>query len=300
MKKRVLITGGTGFIGGALCGTLLDRGYGLTILSRQSADAVRALCGQVEVINNLENVRGHAGYDAVINLAGEGIADKRWTAGRQQALLNSRIALTHTLVEVIKSWKQKPDVMVSGSAVGFYGDQGDLRVTENTAPNDEFTHQMCRDWEKAALELESLGVRVCISRTGIVAGPGGGFLKRMVLPFKLGLGGRLCGGHQYMPWIHREDVVAALIWMLETPQASGAYNVVSPNPVTNREFTLCLARTLNRPAMFPVPAPVLKLALGKMSRLLLTGQRAIPERLIDAGFEFRYPTLAEALEATTK
>src|SRR5690554_17578 len=300
MNKCVLITGGTGFIGGELCRKLLDRGYKLSVLSRQPADVVRMLCGPVEVIHNLESLRGHQGYDAVINLAGEGIADKRWSDQRLQALSDSRIGLTNTLTKVIQSWEQKPKAMVSGSAVGFYGDQGDARVTEGTAPHDEFTHQMCRDWENAALKLQPLGVRICLSRTGIVAGPEGGFLKRMVLPFKLGLGGRLGSGHQYMPWIHREDAVAALIWMLESPQASGAYNVVSPNPVTSREFTSCLAHTLKRPAIFPVPAQVLKLALGDMSRLLLTGQKAIPERLIDAGFEFRYPMLAEALEDATK
>lgn len=296
MDKSVLITGGTGFIGVALCRELLAKRYKLTVLSRQPAAKVRSLCGPVEVINSLESLRAHAGYDAVINLAGEGIADKRWTPKRLQALLDSRIGFTKTLTRTIESWSKNPEVMVSGSAVGFYGDQGKARVTEDTPPHGEFTHRMCRDWEQAALKLEPLGVRVCLSRTGIVAGAGGGFLKRMVLPFKLGLGGRMGTGRQYMPWIHRDDVVSALIWMLETPEASGAYNVVSPNPVTNNEFTRCLADTLKRPAIFPVPASVLNIALGEMSRLLLTGQQAVPERLTNAGFTFRYPTLAKALE----
>ncbi|WP_100640270.1 TIGR01777 family oxidoreductase [Marinobacter salexigens] len=299
MNKRVLITGGTGFIGGVLCSELLCRDYKLTVLSRQPADKVHSLCGQVDAINNLENLRSDAGYDAVINLAGEGIADKRWTAERKQTLRDSRIGLTNTLTEIINTWAKPPKVMVSGSAVGFYGDQGSARVTEDTAPHNEFTHQLCRDWENAALKLESSGVRICLSRTGIVVGPGGGFLQRMILPFKLGLGGRLGAGYQYMPWIHRDDVVAALIWMLETPDASGAYNVVSPSPITNREFTRCLASTLKRPAILPAPAPVLKIVLGSMSHLLLTGQQAVPARLINSGFEFRYPTLTEALEDAT-
>lgn len=299
MSKQVLITGGTGFIGVELCSKMLDRDYKLTILSRRSADEVRSLCGQVDVVNSLESLRSNAGFDAVINLAGEGIADKRWSDSRKQALRESRIKLTSTLTDVIGSWTQMPDVMISGSAVGFYGAQGDQRVTEESVPNEEFTHKLCKDWENAALKLQSSGVRICLSRTGVVAGPGGGFLQRMILPFKLGLGGRLGNGNQYMPWVHRDDVVAALIWMLETPEASGAYNVVSPNPATNREFTQCLASALKRPAIFPAPAPVLKLALGEMSRLLLTGQRAIPARLLDAGFKFHYPTLEKALENAT-
>jgi len=299
MNKRVLITGGTGFIGSVLCPQMRGRGYELTVLSRQPADKVRALCGQVEAINDLESLRSHTGYDAVINLAGEGIADKRWTDERKQILRDSRIGLTNTLTEIIRSWAQPPEVVVSGSAVGFYGDQGNTLVTEDTAPHDEFSHQMCRDWENAALKLQSLDVRVCLSRTGVVVGPGGGFLKRMILPFKLGLGGRLGNGRQYMPWVHRDDVVAALIWMLETPEASGAYNVVSPNPATNRDFTRCLANVLSRPAIFPAPAPILKIALGEMSRLLLTGQQALPARLTGSGFGFLYPTLEKALENAT-
>lgn len=296
MTKRILITGGTGFIGQVLCPALSQRGYQLTVLSRQSDSDVRALCGNVVSVGSLLTLRDHAGFDAVINLAGEGIADKRWTDARKQALRDSRVGLTETLVEIIRSWRQKPQVLVSGSAVGFYGDQGSKAVTETTAPVIEFTHELCRDWEQAAQQLEDDGVRVCLSRTGVVAGPGGGFLQRMLLPFKLGLGGRIGSGEQYMPWVHRNDVVAGLIWMLETEQAGGAYNMVSPNPVTNAEFTRVLATTLNRPAVFPVPPPVLKLALGEMARLLLTGQRALPERLQAEGFEFQFPALEAALK----
>ncbi|MCR8915580.1 TIGR01777 family protein [Marinobacter panjinensis] len=300
MEKRILITGGTGFIGQVLCQKLIADGHSLTVLSRQPAHNVQAVCGRVEPLNDLDELRGAEGFDAVINLAGEGIADKRWSEARKQELMDSRIALTNQLVDVIRSWKTLPAVLVSGSAVGFYGDQGSHRVTEDTPPHDEFTHRMCSDWEQAALRLDPSGVRVCLSRTGIVAGPGGGFLQRMLLPFKLGLGGRLGNGEQYMPWIHRDDVVAALIWMMETDTASGAYNVVSPNPVTNRQFTRCLAGVLGRPAIFPAPAPVLKIVLGEMSRLLLTGQMAIPERLEAEGFRFRFPDLTPALADATR
>lgn len=295
MEKRILITGGTGFIGQSLCQKLIADGHTLTVLSRQPAHNVRSVCGRVEAVSELSQLNGGEGFDAVINLAGEGIADKRWTEARKKALRDSRIELTNQLVDTIKTWKTLPAVLVSGSAVGFYGDQGSLRVTEDTPPHDEFTHQMCSDWEQAALRLEPAGVRVCLSRTGVVAGPGGGFLQRMLLPFKLGLGGRLGSGEQYMPWVHRDDVVAALVWMMETETASGAYNVVSPNPVTNRQFTKCLAGVLGRPAIFPAPAPVLKLALGEMAGLLLTGQMAVPERLEAEGFQFRFPDLSPAL-----
>ncbi|MEQ9547503.1 MAG: TIGR01777 family oxidoreductase [Marinobacter sp.] len=296
MSHRILVTGGTGFIGQVLCPKLIAKGYSLTVLSRQSETDVRAACGRVEAISKLDMLKGHRGFDGIINLAGEGIADKRWSEQRKQALRDSRIGLTRQLVSVVKSWDVKPGVLVSGSAVGYYGNQQDAQVNEDTPPNDEFTHRLCRDWEAEAVKLEADGVRVCLSRTGLVAGPGGGFLQRMLLPFRLGLGGRLGSGDQYMPWVHRDDVVAALIFMLESEDATGPYNVVSPNPVTNREFTRCLARALNRPAIFPAPAPVLKLALGEMSRLLLTGQQAIPQRLTQQDFQFSYPDLTEALE----
>ncbi|MGM0570628.1 TIGR01777 family oxidoreductase [Marinobacter sp.] len=293
--KSILVTGGTGFIGQVLCPELLQAGYKLDVLSRQSPEAVRALCGRVTPIGDLTAISGGPGYDMVINLAGEGIAEKRWTEARKQALRDSRIALTRELVTSLLSCERLPEVMVSGSAVGFYGDQGDQPVTETTPPNDEFSHRLCADWEKAASPLAEKGVRVCYSRTGVVAGRDGGFLERMVLPFRLGLGGRIGSGQQYMPWVHRRDVVRAIRWMAENGNARGAYNVVSPNPVTNREFTRTLAKVLGRPALFPVPAPVLKLALGEMSRLLLTGQRALPERLQTEGFEFDLPDLEEAL-----
>ncbi|MEP2616126.1 TIGR01777 family oxidoreductase [Marinobacter alexandrii] len=300
MTKNILVTGGTGFIGKVLCPELLGRGYELTVLSRQSPDDVRAVCGRVETIQDLNQLRSHPGYDAVINLAGEGIADKRWSEKRKQELRDSRIGVTETLVDVIRSWGEPPRVMVSGSAVGFYGNQGDAEVTEQTEPRDEFTHQLCRDWENAALALEQDKVRVCLSRTGVVAGPGGGFLARMVTPFKLGLGGRLGDGRQYMPWVHREDVVGALIWMLESDDAYGPYNVVSPNPVTNAEFTRCLGKVVRRPTLFPAPAPVHKIALGEMAGLLLTGQKAKPARLTDQGYSFRFPELRAALEDSVR
>jgi len=300
MDHQILVTGGTGFIGQRLCPALLSKGYSLTVLSRQSRDQVQALCGRVEALGDLSDLQGHRGFNAVINLAGEGIADKRWSEARKQTLLDSRVGLTRELAEVVKSWETPPEVLISGSAVGYYGAQGSKTVTEDTAPVDEFTHRMCRDWEAEALAMGNDNTRVCLSRTGLVVGPGGGFLKRMLLPFRMGLGGRIGSGRQYMPWVHREDVVSALIWMLETPEANGAYNVVSPNPVTNRQFTAELANVLHRPAVFPVPETVLKIAMGEMARLLLTGQQAIPKKLTDEGYSFHYRDLGSALEDATR
>jgi uncharacterized protein (TIGR01777 family) len=296
MSRHILLTGGTGFIGRILCRELLANGDQITVLSRQSAADVRAVCGRVDALPDLAKLRGHKGFDAIINLAGEGIADKRWSETRKQAIRDSRIELTQQLVEVVKTWLQPPQVMVSGSAVGFYGAQGDLEVTETTLPRDEFTHRLCSDWEQTAMELASMGVRVCLSRTGIVVGPNGGFLQRMILPFKLGVGGKLGSGEQYMPWVHRQDVVGALLWMLTNEAALGAYNVVSPSPVTNATFTKTLGSVLRRPTILPAPAVALKLALGEMSGLLLTGQRAIPARLQAEGFEFHFTDLEPALE----
>ncbi|WP_018405519.1 TIGR01777 family oxidoreductase [Marinobacter gelidimuriae] len=296
MSRHILLTGGTGFIGRILCRELLANGDQITVLSRQSAADVRAVCGRVEVLPDLAKLQGHKGFDAIINLAGEGIADKRWSETRKQAIRDSRIELTQQLVEVVKTWLQPPQVMVSGSAVGFYGAQGGLEVTEATLPHSEFTHRLCSDWEQAAMELTDMDVRVCLSRTGIVVGPNGGFLQRMILPFKLGVGGKLGSGEQYMPWVHRQDVVGALLWMLNTETASSAYNVVSPSPVTNATFTKTLGSVLHRPTILPAPAVALKLALGEMSGLLLTGQRAIPARLQAEGFEFRFTDLEPALK----
>lgn len=299
MGKQILLTGATGFIGHILCRRLISEGHTLTILSRQPPDAAKSICGRVEVVQALDTLHAHPGFDAVFNLAGEGIADKRWSEARKQQLRACRIDLTRNLVQVVRSWQRMPEVMISGSAVGYYGDQGNVLVTEETPPHDEFTHRLCWDWEQEALKLQANDVRVCLSRTGIVADRHGGFLQKMLLPFKLGLGGRLGSGQQFMPWVHREDVVSGLLWMMDTPSANGAYNMVSPNPVTNRVFTKTLARALHRPALIPAPAPALRLMLGEMANLLLTGQKAIPKRLQEEGFEFRHTELTAALEEIT-
>lgn len=294
MSRHIVITGGTGFIGQALCHRLHNLGHRLTVFSRRSEADVEQRCGRVRVINRLSAIPGLGPIDAVINLAGEGIADRRWTARRKQALWKSRIDLTEELVRQLDRCPEGPGALISGSAVGFYGDQEDRQVTEDTSPHDEFTHRMCVAWENAALQAPDT-CRVCFSRTGLVVGRDGGFLERMLPVFRMGLGGRLGKGTQYMPWIHRQDMVEGLIHLLDNPELEGPFNLTAPNPATNADFTRTLAKVLERPAFMSVPAPALWLALGEMAHLLLTGQSAVPEKLLNSGFEFNYPTLEPAL-----
>jgi uncharacterized protein len=293
---HILLTGGTGFIGRILSRRLLDAGHQLTVYSRRPQH-VAEICGPDAVgIDALTPHNIRKPLDAIINLAGEPIADRPWTQNRRQLLRDSRIGTTEALIQLCRELSSRPQCLISASAVGFYGDQGAQVVTEQTPPHEEFTHALCRDWEQAALAGEALGMRVCLVRTGLVIGRGG-FLKRMRLPFKLGLGGRLGKGQQWMPWIHLDDIVAIYMFLLEHAQCSGPYNATAPNPVTNAEFTRTLGRVLKRPTPFPVPGWLLRTGLGEMSRLLLTGQRALPTRLqAETAYTFRYPTLESALQ----
>ncbi len=293
---NILITGGTGFIGRALCADLLDSGHVVTVLSRQTAQRVRSLCGAVTVLRSLAEIAEDARFDAVVNLAGEGIADARWTAARKALLHSSRIGQTRELIATMARLRTKPAVLLSASAIGYYGDQGDLALTETSPPHVEYTHSLCAEWEQEARRAQALGIRVCLLRTGLVVGRSGGFLKKMLLPFRLGLGGRIGSGRQWMSWIHLNDHIAIQKLLLEDVRLHGAFNLTAPKPVTNGEFTATLARCLDRPAFLPVPAPVLKLALGEMAGLLLGGQRVLPASIEGSGYRFQYPTLQPALQ----
>jgi len=296
---KILITGGTGFIGKKLCHFLLGKDHQLTVLSRKP-EKVSTLCGEsVESIKNLDQLTASDTFDAIINLAGEGIADARWTDIRKQQLLDSRINITKQLISYIKKATNKPRVLISGSAIGYYGDKGSTILTEESLPHEEFSHHLCALWEATAFEAETLGVRTCVIRTALVIGDDGGFLKRMLLPFKLGLGGPMGDGKQWMSWIHRTDLIAIIDTLLESPTLEGIFNASSPGSVTNREFSKTLGEVLNRPAIIPVPAFVLKILLGEMSMLLLGGQRVIPDRLEKAGFEFKFKALSHALSNVT-
>jgi len=296
---HVLITGGTGLIGSALSKQLTSEGHQVTVLSR-SPEKVSQICGTgvrgVGELSALESER----VDAIVNLAGAPIADRPWTSKRKQVLWDSRVTLTEELVAWLGQRAVKPEVLVSGSAVGWYGDSGATPVTEKSSPNPEYTHTLCDAWESAAKRAGSHGIRVCLLRTGLVLAPGGGFLQRMLPPFKFGLGGPIGSGKQYMPWVHRSDMVGIIMLLLSNPDCKGPFNANAPRPVTNHEFVKTLGSTLGRPAVIPLPAPVLKLALGEMSRLLLTGQNAVPQKAQEAGYTFRFTHLEAALADVIK
>ncbi len=293
--KRYLITGGTGLIGAALCKQLVAEGHQLIVLSRNPS-TVKQKCGEgVIAIASLTEINVDTVIDAVINLAGEPIASGRWTKKRKAMIESSRIGFTKKLVDWLVHRKQKPECLISGSAVGWYGDGGNKKLTEQAGYHDEYTHQLCDAWEKQALRAGQVGIRVCIIRTGLVLAASGGVLNKMLMPFKLGLGGRLGTGKQYMPWIHITDMINALNFLIENEQFKGLFNACSPKPVTNSEFTTLFSKLLKRPAILPAPAWVLELLLGEMSRLLLTGQKAVPQRLVESGFNFCFPELENAI-----
>lgn len=297
---RVLITGGSGFVGQRLCQQLIASGHQVQVVSRTPhsvRDRLPATCD----IRDSAQAFVDAPADALVNLAGESIAAKRWSDNQKNELIRSRLESTVQLVALCEQLQANgqplPKVMVSGSAMGYYGDQGNKVVDETTPPNDEFAHRLCEQWEAAAKPVEALGVRLALLRTGLVLDAGGGSLQKMLPPFKLGLGGRFGDGKQFMPWIHRDDLVAAIVFLLNESSLSGAFNGSAPHPVTNEEFTKVLAKQLHRPAVLPVPAFALKAGLGEMSQLLLTGADMRPARLVEAGFTFQYPTLDKALAA---
>lgn len=293
---NILITGGTGLIGSHLCKVLLAEGHQLTVLSRHP-ETVATKCGYgVQAIGSLDEWTPERIFDAVINLAGEPIVDAYWSAKRKQTLLDSRVALTQKLVQRITAARQKPAVLLSGSAVGYYGNGGDIGLDESAAAGNDFPSELCKSWEMAASASEQLGVRVCLLRTGLILSKRGGLLGRMLLPFKLGLGARLGDGRQWMSWIHIEDYVAMVLQLLYGGQMHGPFNMTAPNPVTNAEFTQKLAKALHRPALFVAPGFALKLGMGERACLLLEGQRVLPKRLESFGSRFTYPTLESALK----
>lgn len=295
---RVLITGGSGFVGERLCQRLVEAGHRILVVSRDPDGVRDRLPSGTDIrASSLDFV--DTPPDALVNLAGEPIAAKRWSDDQKARLIESRVNVTRDLVrlceQLVSTGGRSPRVMVSASAMGYYGDQGDREVTEETPPHDEFAHRLCKRWEETACQAEEHGVRVAVLRLGLVLDEGGGSLEKMLPPFKLGLGGRFGDGKQFMPWVHREDVVRMILFLLENDELEGPFNASAPHPVTNAEFTRTLASQLGRPAIFPVPAIVLETLFGEMARLLLTGADMRPRRLLEAGFEFRFETLEAAL-----
>jgi uncharacterized protein len=297
---RVLVTGASGLIGSALCDALLVRGDDVVGLTR---DPERARRTNPKVAwhawePTLERPPAAAfeGVEGVVNLVGERI-DQRWTEDAKRRIMETRRTGTHNLVQAIAGLDRRPAVLVNQSAVGFYGDRGEAILDEESGPGDSFDSVVVQEWEKAAREAERSGVRLAILRTGQVLDPGGGMLGELLTPFKLGVGGPLAGGRQYLSWIHVDDEIGLLLWALENEAVTGVVNAVSPNPATNRDFSKALGRALGRPAVVPVPGLVLDLKFGaEFGKVLRGGQRVVPRRALDLGYRFRHPELDEALE----
>jgi uncharacterized protein (TIGR01777 family) len=292
---NILLTGGTGLIGRALCRQWLTDGHSLWVWSR-SPERVAECCGAgvtgVGQLHELDQVP----LDAVVNLAGAPIADRPWTRSRRLLLWSSRINLTEQLIEWLSGREQQPQILISGSAVGWYGDGGERELREDDAPvTNDFAAQLCNAWEESALRAQRLGIRVVLVRTGLVLARQGGFLKRLMPLFRLGLGGRQGNGRQWMPWVHIDDEIALIDFLLRQPAAQGPYNACSPQPVRNVEFAKALGRSVGKPAVMPVPALILRVGLGELSGLILGGQKAIPSRLEESGFRFHFVDLDAAL-----
>ncbi|PKM21628.1 MAG: TIGR01777 family protein [Gammaproteobacteria bacterium HGW-Gammaproteobacteria-14] len=292
---KVLITGGSGFVGRALCERLLAKGHDLIVLTRSPQKAAKVLPEAAQLVASLDEIAAGESIDAIINLAGEGIADRRWSPRRKQLLMDSRVGVTQALAVLVDRLEKKPTVLVNGSAVGFYGDAGSVELSEaDPAVKRDFSYLLCDAWENAARDLARRGMRLCILRIGVVLGPGG-MLGRLLPVYRLGLGARLGNGRQWLSWIHRADLLTLIIQCLEQPHAQGVYNAVSPQPITYARFHETLAASCRRPALLAAPGFPLKILLGEMSVLLLGGQRVLPARLQSQGFDFRFPDIESAL-----
>lgn len=296
---RVLVTGASGTIGQALCDALFARGDDVVGLTRDTGrareDNPRVEWHKWEPTLERPDPAAFEGVEGVIHLLGERI-DQKWTAEAKERIMESRRQGTHNLVQTITALERPPKVLVSQSAVGYYGDRGAEEVDEGDGPGSSFDSRVVVAWEAAAHELDSADVRLVIVRTGQVLTRRGGMLKEMLTPFNLGVGGPLAGGEQYLSWIHLEDEIGILLWVLDNEKVSGSVNASSPNPTTNKDFSKALGRVLNRPAVMPVPGLVLDLKFGKeFGQVLRGGQRVIPKRTQELGYEFSYPKLDAAL-----
>lgn len=300
---RLLLAGATGFIGSALVKSLADQGHEMVVLTRQAAREnhpgirVRYRYWNPAEEGLWEKEVGDA--EGIINLAGESIM-KRWTAAYKQKILSSRVETTQAIVKAIQRSQKKPSFLINASAIGFYGPRGDEEITEDSPHGNDFLADVCKAWEAHALRAQDFKVRVALLRIGIVLEKGGGALAKMLLPFQLGLGGPVGSGSQWMSWIHLKDLIGIISFVLEKSSVSGPVNATAPNPVRMREFARTLGNVLHRPAFLPAPAFALRIVLGEMSNLILTGQHVLPRKILGAGYRFRFPTLKEAFQEILK
>jgi uncharacterized protein (TIGR01777 family) len=297
---RVVITGGSGLIGGALARELGAAGHDVVVLTRNTAKVplppgVRAMQWDGRTAAGWSSLLD--GDAAIVHLAGESIAAGRWTPDKKRRIRDSRVTSGKAVLQAIRDASQKPRALLQGSAVGYYGPHGDEVIREDSPPGGDFLADVCKEWEASTAEAEALGVRRALLRTGVVLDRAGGALPKMTLPFKMMAGGPLGDGRQWFPWIHLADEVGAIRFLLERDDARGPFNLTAPNPVTNRELTRLLARVMSRPGFLPAPGFGLRILLGEMADMLLHGQRAVPARLLEMGYTFRYPDPEPALRS---
>ena len=294
---RVIVTGGTGFIGSRLCESLVAKGHEVVLLTRDASRSRDHIHPKVRIVSWAEGAAWNSWVDGsggIVNLAGESIA-QRWTAAAKERIATSRIEAAARLCAAIEKAAVKPSVLVNASAIGIYGPRGDEVLTEEAPPGNDFLATTCVAWEEAAKKAELLGVRVVRIRTDIVLGEGGGALAKMLPPFKAFVGGAVGSGKQWMSWIHRDDLVALFAFALESPAANGAINGTAPHPVTMKEFAKTLGRVLRRPSLLPVPAPAVRLLLGEMATVVLDGQRVVSKKAEALDFRFRFTEIEAAL-----
>ncbi len=301
---NILITGGTGFIGSPLSRELVNSGHNVIIATRRQSALKEMLTWNPPDLIPQDVI---SKIDAVINLAGEPIASKHWTKERKERILSSRVNTTRAIVESIRVIAplekgrrgdfKKPKILISASAIGYYGHRGDEYVTEDTPPASDFLAEVCKVWEEEALKAQELEIRVVLLRIGAVLESDGGALPQMMIPFKFFLGGPIGSGKQWFSWIHRDDVVGIIKYALENDNISGPVNIATPNPVTNKEFCSALGKVLGRASWLSIPAFIVKLTLGELGSVLLTGQRVVPEKALNAGYKFKYSEVDEALRA---
>jgi|APCry1669189534_1035231.scaffolds.fasta_scaffold04101_1 uncharacterized protein (TIGR01777 family) len=292
---NILITGGTGFIGSTITKFFLQQNNYITILSRGRSKVLKP----VRVIESINQINTNEKINIIINLAGSPI-NKKWNKTYKEILISSRVEVTKSLITLIKGLKEKPDLLISASAIGYYGTQNNKYLDETSSYIDDFTHELCNLWELEAQKAQELGVRTCITRLGVVLGKNGGALEKILPLFKLGLGGNIGSGKQFFSWIHVDDVIGIFNFLISNKEQKGIYNLTSPSPTTNSQFTKALSRTLKRPDFFTVPSFLIKMVFGEMGdKLLLNGSAVYPKKLLDNGYEFKFKTIESALKNIT-